>query len=154
MYIIALLIILGTLLISSGGGSSLFIFLDIPSILIIILLSFSLLHASGLFNDFRRALRIMTLKENTFYSLSELKRAELSVKSLKKLFLLSGIFATLLGVVAIFALYTDYTTILRSTSVAMLTTFYSLIIIILLTPIENKIKGCIIDLISEDVDKV
>lgn len=153
MYVLALVIILGTLIISCGG-SSIFIFLDIPSILIVIFLSLSLLHVSGLFNDFRRALKIMTLKENNFYSISELKRSELAVNAFKKLVFLSGIFATLIGIVAVLALSDQGMDLLKSASVAMLTTLYSLIIIIMITPIENKIKGYIIDLNSEDVDEL
>lgn len=148
MYILAIIIILATMFISSGG-TQLFVFLDLPSLIVVFTLSLSLLFVSGLWRDFRRALKISVSKDN-FYNIHELKRAELSVRLTQRLLFASGAFASLLGLIAMFALLDDTASFLPAVSVALLTLFYSLIFILLLFPINYRIKAIILD--KENLD--
>lgn len=118
------------------------IFIDLPSLLIIIGLTLPLIVASGLFNDFVRGFVIMTQQANKFTPI-ELKRSLEAVKLAIIGILLSGILGTLVGFVAICHNAINQDSLLTSLGIASLSSLYSLVLVMMLLPMLSRIKSLI-----------
>lgn len=145
MYYIGLLIFMILLVVLFSFSSTLNNFIDIPSIIVVLGFSFPIVMASGLLSDFIKGFKLMREKVNPF-SLLEVKRILLSVQLMIKMMLLSGVVGTMSALIVIFFKFTTIETLINHMSVAIITLFYALILIILLLPIEAKAKAVIASL--------
>lgn len=141
MYLLALFLVLASLLTVFTGSIASYI--DPASLIFLIGISGVLLLASGLWQDFRRALRAAFSKQNIYTPL-ELKNSVLAVRLTLALLFFTGIFASLMGIVALLAM-NEQEKFLPYMSVALLTTLYSWVIILMLLPIQYKLKALIMD---------
>lgn len=116
------------------------IFVDLPSIVVILGPTLALLLASGLMPDFARGFAVMAQKENT-HSRLELQKTETAVGLALRLLLLSGFLGSLIGVVALLASLSDISTLGRGLSVALLTLLYAVLFSFILLPIRAKIQA-------------
>jgi flagellar motor component MotA len=142
MYFIGILVYLAlligtTLLVGSPGA-----FVDLPSIIIILVFSVSMLMASGLLGDLIRGFKIMGKKENTYTAL-ELRKTDIAVGLAIKLLLLSGVLGSLIGVVAMLSSLSDMSVFGKNLAVALLTLLYALLLVFILLPIRAKVKAII-----------
>ncbi|MCH4889112.1 hypothetical protein EZV73_16065 [Acidaminobacter sp. JC074] len=144
MYLIALIVTL-IIMMLAVFGSGLFYVFDSLSLIVVFGVSIALLLVTGLWRDFKRSVRIMFIKKNP-YNLHELYRAKLSVTAFQALLLTSGLYGTVLGLIALLQGNQRPNIFLPSVSVSLITLFYSLTAIIILMPIRFKIKSLIIDL--------
>lgn len=145
MYFVGILIFIVFLVVLALFTGSPASFIDIPSILVILGISLPMLMASGLFSDFLRGIRIMGQKTNT-YSAIELKKSETAVSLMIKLVLLSGIFGSTVGTIALLSQLNDAGKIGQHFAIALITLFYSLFILFILLPIQAKIKAILLTL--------
>lgn len=140
MYIISLilfvLITIGISILSAEPK----VFIDIPSLLVIVGLTLPLIFASGLFNDFIRGFAIMNHTTNK-YTAIELKRSLEAMKLAMTGIILSGILGTLVAFVAI--CHGDFAKemLMPYLGVASLTTLYALVFLMILLPIISRIKS-------------
>lgn len=144
MYLVGILIFLGLLLGTTLISATLITYIDFPSIVVIIGFTVPILMASGLLGDFLKGFKVMGQKENSFTAL-ELKRMLIANKLGITLILLSGIMGTIIGSIGMLTHLTDMM-IGPSLAVAVLTSFYALILTFVLIPIQAKIKAILITL--------
>ena len=145
MYYVGLLIFMILLVVLFSFSSTLNNFIDIPSIIVVLGFSIPIVMAAGLLSDFIKGFKLMREKVNPF-SLLEVKRILLSVQLMIKMMLLSGVVGTMSALIVIFYKFTTIETLIYHMSVAIITLFYALILIILLLPIEAKAKAVIASL--------
>ncbi len=142
MYIIALIILIFALVYSSVFGQpleSIYNVLDIPSLLIILMITIPMLLASGLFPDLGRAFKVITFKKADYTKL-ELKRALEAVRLTFKLVVFSGFFGSLVGLINILRYLSSPETIGPNVSVMLICTLYSVFAGFIFMPIAAKLK--------------
>lgn len=137
MYLISTILFLVFLVFSVSFWSMASIYIDPPSLILIIAFTVPILCASGLQRDFLKSFKLMLRKENPFSEV-ELKRMLQSVKLVIKTLFFSGILGTLIGNMA---LLNSGTFIAAHFSITMITCLYALIFIIMLMPLESRIKA-------------
>lgn len=150
MYYIVLIFVTALLGFACITGGSIGVFIDPFSLILLLLITSLLTTASGLFVDFMRGFKVVTAKKNIYTSV-ELKKTALSIKMVQFTLLLTGIVTGLLGKIQLLHLVSEANTN-SSNAVALLVLFYSLIIILLLTPINFKIKSSIIELENKNCE--
>lgn len=150
MYFISILaIIFVTVLIGCSSGSfSLTYFVDIPSLLMVLLICIPILISSGLFKDFNNAFRI-ALSKKSDKSLIEIKRALEAVTLMIKTLLSSGLFLLAASLLTILRRLDDPSNLGPFLSIALITWVYTLIITLLLLPIKSILNVRVIEFMQE-----
>lgn len=131
--ILFLAVVFGVTVLSGGTV----IYLDFPSVLMILILTAAMVMASGLSKELGRAFRIMSGKNenmNRFQLSACLEAVNLTIMML----LFSGMFGTLSGVIATFAFAKE--SVLQNISVSFLTLFYGMMCAMFLLPVRAKIR--------------
>lgn len=148
MYLIGLIIFIaimaGTTIVSGTPAA----FVDLPSIIVILAFCIPMLMASGLLPDLLRSFRIMGQKVNT-WSLLELRKTDIALKLAVRLLLLSGILGSLIGIIGLASSLTNMSRLGPNVAVALLTLFYSLLLILMLMPIQARVKAIMITMSEE-----
>ncbi|MCK8058421.1 MULTISPECIES: hypothetical protein [unclassified Fusibacter] len=143
MYIIVL--ILAIILIAvSLSIEGIFYILDFPSLIIVLGISVLLFLVTGLWNDFKRAVRL-TLTKGNFYEVLELKRSLLALQALRIIVICTGVYGTVIGALGLAqSTYSPYD-LLPSVAVVLISIFYSLSVILITLPMTFKIKGLLLN---------
>ena len=142
MYIIALLLLIFSLVFATALGKpleSIYNVLDLPSLLIILIITIPMVLASGLFPDLKRAFKLITLK-NVVYTKLELQRSLEAVRLTVKLVVFSGIFGSLIGLINILRYLSNPEYLGPNMSVMLICLLYSLFGGFIFMPIMAKIK--------------
>jgi len=139
MYLVSIVLFIVFLILSVSIWSMATLYVDLPSLVLIITFTVPILFASGLHKDFLKGIKLMRSKEN-LYSAIELKRMLQAVKLVIKTTLLSGILGSLLGTIAILS---NGTFLFEHFAVAMIALLYAIIFVLILLPIEARIKATI-----------
>ncbi len=142
MYIIALLLLIFSLVFATALGQpleSIYNVLDLPSLLIILIITIPMVLASGLFPDLKRAFKLITLK-NVVYTKLELQRSLEAVRLTVKLVVFSGIFGSLIGLINILRYLSNPEYLGPNMSVMLICLLYSLFGGFIFMPIMAKIK--------------
>lgn len=145
MYLFGCVIFIGLLILILGLTSSLLLFVDIPSLILILGFTLPILTASGLFGDFVRSFKLITSRENTA-SRFELNRMLLANQLAMVMFIFSGVLGTIIGGISILNFSEIGENIFPSVAVSLITTLYGLIFVILLIPVRAKLKAIILSL--------
>jgi len=152
MYLIALLVLIIVLIWSALIGQPLENVLnlyDIPSLMIIIFITLPMLLGSGLFGDFKRAFKVIMVKNATYTKL-ELQRSLEAVKLTIKLIMFSGIFGFLIGLISILSGVHDNLQVLGlNLSINLIIILYALFGCFILLPIQSKLKVLILSVSEE-----
>ncbi len=138
MYFLGIIIFMGLLVFSTLLSATLNVYIDFPSIVLIIGFTVPILMASGLLGDFVKGFKMMSEKENSFTEL-ELNRMLIANKLAITLILLSGVMGSIIGGIGILT-HLDNMQIGPSLAMAVLTFFYALVLTVLFIPIQAKIK--------------
>lgn len=140
MYFLGLIIFLAFLtctVLFLGSPAAL---IDLPSISLILSFSITMLLASGLFPDFIRCFKIMGKGVNTWSAL-ELRKTEIALSLMIKLLLLSGLLGSITGTISILASLSDISVVGPNLAVAILTFFYSVLLVFILLPVKAKVTA-------------
>ncbi len=140
MYVIGIVIFVALLAGITFLTSAPLAFVDLPSLLVILALSATVLAASGLMGDFFKGFKLMGQKANP-YSAIELKRIQAAVKLSIRAFLLSGAVGTVVGVVGMLSQLSDVSTLGPNAAVALLTLLYSLVFVLIVLPVQARVKA-------------
>lgn len=151
MYFISIFtIILVTVLMGCSSGSfSLAYFIDLPSILMILLICIPILISAGLFGDFNNAFRIALSKKRD-NSLIAIRRALEAVTLMIRTLLSSGLFLLSFSLLMILRRLDDLSALGPVLSVALITWAYTLIITLLLLPIKSILNVRMIEFMPEE----
>jgi flagellar motor component MotA len=151
MYLIALILLIVALAYSVVIGHPMVDLLnvfDIPSLLIILLITIPMLLASGLFPDLRRAFRAIMDKKVSYSSL-ELQKSLEAVKLTVRLIVFSGIFGSLTGLINVLKYLSDPQALGPNLSVLLICTVYALFGSFLFMPISARLKVMLLSLNEE-----
>lgn len=139
MYFLGVMLYVICLIVFSLLYGSIGIFIDLPSLLIILALTMPMLMSSGLLSDFFKGFILMGKKVN-FYSSIDLKRIIEADKLVIRALLLAGAIGTITGIIALLAKLDDPSLLGPYFSVALITALYSLILISLILPVKAKVS--------------
>lgn len=147
MYLIGIIVflVLTTLLMTISAPPM--VFLDFPSLLVILAVTVPILLASGLLPDLGKGFRLMTAKENPF-SLFELKRIRQACHLTQRVLPLAGVLGTLVGLVGLLTHLDDPTKIGPAVAMSLLTFIYAVVMLFVILPIRAK-TDTIIDTMEE-----
>lgn len=160
MYLISiiavLLVVAGTLSITTGQ-TNIYIFIDFPSLLLLLFLFLSVMFASGYLKEFNRAFRFVR-KGNQDVSRSELKSSMDAVIFAIRTLLLSGFFITIVGLFVLasaaggnnFPLDSIEKTLL-CIAIEMIPFIYALCFIFLLLPVWARLNRMYVDYMQESL---
>lgn len=157
---VILLVIAYVLLVLMSAGSGAVVIMihniiDIPSLIYILIFTLPGLAIAGVWKDFWKAFTVGQ-KE---YSLKELKNMSEAVKVGKKLPVLGGIFAIMIGLLAIFyyldfgAMEFEREVFVANIAVAMLPIIYVTVIEFLLIPVSVNLAKTINEVMSFDEEE-
>lgn len=127
-------------ILSTGGLTGIINFLDFPSLLAILAITFLVLTLSGSLGDFFRCFSIC-FRPNHPRNETEIKHALHAMHLALITIPLSGFFFTLVGVIAALAAgISDMVQLSANLAVASLSTLYGVLLTLLLLPMEAKLK--------------
>lgn len=146
MYLISMIVmvVLFAVIVLMGGESEISYFLDIPSLVLLLLMMVPIVLAAGLWKDFVKSFQIVFKKAGEI-PLVQLKRSYEAVSLSMKCLLYSGVFLSVIGGIQILRLLSDVETLGVSLLTALLASLYALCLNIILLPLKYKIKAMIIE---------
>lgn len=127
-------------------------FIDLSSLLLVLLLAIPVLVSSGLFRDFNNAFRIAFSKKKN--SLIELKRALEAVNMMIRTFLCTGLFLFLASMIAVLHRMDTPESLGPAISVSLLCFIYGTAIALLLLPIKAIMQVRIIEFMPEQESEI
>lgn len=143
MYVLALIAVFASVFlmtgIMTGGMANFILFVDLPSLIIILIILIPILASAGLLRDFNNAFSVALSKKKD-WTLLEIKRAREAVELARKTLVASGAFTFLFAMVVILRTLDTPETLGPNMAVALLTFIYAEILNLLLLPISSKIK--------------
>ena len=143
-------VLLGTYVDRGFEMYRLIMLLDAPSLIIILVFTVPVLFKSGVWKDFKRAWRL--LKKDYTCHLSELRRTLDVVEMMQKQVIYAGIVCMLLSFIYVLCCLSDLASLGPNIAVAILTMLYSLLLEMLLLPLQLEVKRRIIDYMEVDTD--
>lgn len=149
MYLIFLLVtfvLIGGIVTLSGGNP--IQFLDLPSLLVLLMLLISVLLSAGLLREFANAFRLVSSRKREC-SLPELRLASSAVGLAVKTLTASGVLSALLGAIVILTTLRDFSTLGPNLVVAILAPAYSMVLILILLPLRSRIDKMIVNFMQE-----
>ena len=135
--IVAVVCISGFLLML-GQGSVVWL-IDMPSLIVILLFDITMLFSAGLVKDFNNAFR-MVLRTGKDESVTEMKRAIEAVGLVRKTTLAAGVFSMIFGLIMAMGQLGNPELIGPNLAVASLTLLYALAFILILLPLESRLR--------------
>lgn len=141
MYILSILAIIVSVVLMSCCSLNVNImsYIDVVSLMVILLISIPVLISAGLGKDFNRAFGF-TLGNRKADSLVSLKRAKEAVELVRKTMIYSGIFAGVFSAICVLNQTGDMSKIGLNIAVCLITILYGVAINILLLPISAKLE--------------
>ncbi len=140
MYLISVVavVVVSGLLMVMGKGDVMW-FIDLPSLLVILLFDGMLLFGAGLVKDFNNAFR-MGFGKGGEEGLPEIKRAIEAVALVRKTTLAAGVFSMVFSLILAMRYLADPERIGPTLAVASLTLLYALAVVLILLPLEARLK--------------
>lgn len=123
-------------------------YVDVPTLVCILILSLPILARNGLWKDFVRAFKMMNKKYHC--SLSDMKRSLDVVELMQKQILCAGILETSFVVIFILGMNENLKMVGVNIAVAVVTILYTAILELLLLPLHVELKRRIIDYMEEE----
>ena len=143
MYVLALIAVFASVFLMTGmmagGMGNFIIFVDFPSLILVLIILIPGLASSGLLRDFNNAFSVALGKKKN-KTLLEMKRAREAVELARKTLVATGVFTFLFALVVILRTLDNPEALGPNVAVALLTFIYAEILNILLLPISSKIK--------------
>lgn len=128
-------------------------FIDLPSLLLVLLLALPILISSGLFRDFNNAFRIALSKKGN-NSLIEIKRALEVINMMIRAFLCIGLFLFLISMITVLHRLDTPESLGPALSVSLLCFIYGTAMALLLLPIKSILQVRIIEFMPEQDNEI
>lgn len=140
MYFISIVsvVCISGLLLMLGQGSVVW-FIDMPSLVVILLFDVTILLSAGLGKDFNNAFRMMVKKEQED-SVTAVKRAIEAVRLVRKTTLAAGVFSMMFSLIMVMGQLGNPEMFGPNLAVASLTLLYALAFILMLLPLESRLR--------------
>ena len=146
MYIISLFVLVVAFIILTffGGTGSVVYFIDLPSLLILLLITIPILVSTGLFKDFMKSFQLVMEKKKVV-SLIQLKKSMEGVSFTIKMNFYVGALLSLYGFVQVMVNFDGLEQIAPRLAISMLAFLYAIAINIILLSIKYKLRAMILD---------
>lgn len=122
-------------------------FLDIISILFLVMLIVPIMISAGLLKDLNNAFRLVLGKKKEV-ALLTIKRAKLAVDTMLKIVVYGSVFVLLLQLIVLLHNMADPSTLGPIISVTFLTLLYAMVICLLMMPIRARLEQMILEYMS------
>lgn len=154
MYLVSVLAVIICFLLVGVVQSNMnpFYFMDVMSLIFLVVLTVPIMLSAGLLKDLNNALRLIFGKKKEA-TLLELKRAKLAVQTMIRVAVYSSIFVTVLQLVTLLHNMSDPMYLGPVISVTLLMILYAMIVGLLLLPIRAKLEQRILEYIPSCRDK-
>ena len=143
MYILSILSVIAMFLLtigmSSAGIGVISYYIDMPSLIILLILCFPMLISSGLLKDFNRAFHIV-MSKNRETSLNEIKRSIEAVDLVIKILTIGGAFIAVASFILVLALVETPEQLGPNLAVTILSLVYALAFALILLPLKSRLK--------------
>ena len=150
MYLISIIALaFVTILMCMVSGLSIQWLLDMPTLLLLLLISLPIIISAGLLRDLNNAFRFV-IRKKTEKSLKELRRSVEAVSLAIKTFLWSGILLSIIQMVVILGRMDSLETLGPMLCVSVLSVLYGVGISLLLLPLRTSLQVQIIEFLSEE----
>ena len=146
--LMSIVIAVGGMIILSGGPGSVYMYMNLPSLICLMVLSLPILARNGLWKDFIRAFKLLNKKYHC--GLSEMKRSLEAVQLMQKQILYAGIVITLLSMIYILLTNLAWEQFSANLGIALIEILYAAILELLLLPLHFETKRRIIDYMEEE----
>lgn len=134
----------------TSGLTFLIIFVDMPSLIILFLLTVPILFVCGLWKDFLRVFSMGNAKRH--FTLGEMKRTQEALSLLQRQIICGTILIAIFSVIAIIYNITEPALLGPNLAVVCLSVFYGAIAEIILLPLSIYVKRRIIDYMEDETD--
>ncbi len=140
MYLLGIVVFLGLMtgITALVGAPS--VYLDLPSLLVVLAVLLPSLLAAGLLGDLVKGFRLMRMKENPF-SILELKRIRQACLLSQRALPLAGLLGFMVGLVGMLTRLDDFKWIGTNLAMAMLVPIYALIFLFAVFPMRAKVES-------------
>lgn len=132
---------------------SIMVFIDMPSMLLLLMIVMPVFISSGLWKDFNNAFRL-SIKERENAGKVELMRAVEAVSFMIKTLWMTGIFAVIFQIVITFLMYArdviKQENIIQYAAISLLPMVYSLFFVIFLLPMQARLNVRLKELLYSD----
>jgi flagellar motor component MotA len=145
----AIVIIAGLLIslfIAAGKITLASLFIDIPTLAIILLFSIPAMLCSGMWKDFIHAFSA----GKKAYTVSELKRSEKAVSMMQKFVFIGGFFCAFVSLIVCLSQLDNYQAIGKNIAVICISGLYTAVIEFLLIPVHANAGTALIDAMNVD----
>ena len=127
------------MILTCGGVSAIRNFIDVPSVLYVLLPSFIILATSGLWNSFWRAFQYIW-GEKDLNDVVQVKKSILALKTAMRVFILCGLIMSCMSVVVILRQLSNPEMLGPLVAVTVLSTFYGLLFSLFLIPVKTNLE--------------
>ena len=153
MYIFSILAVVLLMIImmactGSLGMSMLACYIDMPSLILLIVLCVPMLISSGLMKDFNRAFKIGITK-NKEVSLTEIKRSIEAVELVMKVLIYGAVFILIFTLIIILRSLNDLSHLGPNLAVAVLPLIYALALELILIPLKSRLRIKMMEFMGE-----
>lgn len=125
-------------------------FVDLPTVMIIFIFTVPVLMRGGLWKDFKRAFRL--LQKDFVCRLSELRRTRDVLEMMQKQIWYAGILTMMVSIIYVMINISDPSLLGPNIAVSVLTMFYTVILEMLLLPLQLEVKRRIINYMDFETD--
>lgn len=156
MYFVSIIALIAVMLfvnVFSTGGMQLAWYLDLPSLILLIIICVPFLVSAGLLRDFNNAFRFVVAKKKA-KSLLELKRAQEAVSLAMITLLVAGTFIFFLTLIFILVKLDDPLLLGPNIAVALLEVVYATAFSLLLLPLRAQMKVKILEFLERDEEEI
>jgi len=127
------------MILTCGGVAAIRNFIDVPSVLYVLLPSFIILATSGLWNSFWRAFQYIW-GEKDLNDVVQVKKSILALKTAMRVFILCGLIMSCMSVVVILRQLSNPEMLGPLVAVTVLSTFYGLLFSLFLIPVKTNLE--------------
>lgn len=144
------LVMLGSLVLSllmiKGDLSLVLMFVDLPSIVLLLLFSVPPMVCSGMWGDFMRA--FSAGKKD--FSVAQLKRSEKAVSMVQRFVLIGGFFSVFVALIVCLSDVSDFSMLGKNLAVVCISAFYTAALEFILIPLDANVRTALIDAMNLD----
>lgn len=147
---VELFVMLGSLVLSllmiKGNLSLVLMFLDLPSLVLLLLFSVPPMVCSGMWGDFMRA--FSAGKKD--FGVAQLKRSEKAVSMMQRFVLIGGFFSVFVALIVCLSDVSGFSVLGKNLAVVCISAFYTAAFEFLLIPLDANVRTALIDAMNLD----
>ena len=125
-------------------------FIDFPTLLVMVIFVVPVLMRGGMWKDFKRAFQL--LKKRYDCRLSELRRTKDVLEMIQKQIWYAGILTMMVSIMYIMVNISDPSLLGPNVAISILTLFYTVVLVMLLLPLQLEVKRRIINYMDLESD--